>query len=63
MANKQALMNEIEALPASYIDEILHYVLLLKRKPGKTNDITLASEHSLAKEWLLPEEDAAWENF
>jgi hypothetical protein len=23
-------------------------------------DLTLASERSLAKDWLLPEEDAAW---
>jgi DNA-damage-inducible protein J len=26
------------------------------------DDITLASEKSLAKEWLLPEEDEAWAN-
>ena len=29
------------------------------QKPGK---ITLASEYSLAKEWLSPEEDSAWAN-
>ena len=32
MANKQVLINEIEALPANYIDEILQYVLSLKRR-------------------------------
>jgi len=26
------------------------------------NDITLASEKALAKDWLLPEEDEAWAN-
>ena len=26
------------------------------------NDITLASEKVLAKDWLLPEEDEAWAN-
>jgi DNA-damage-inducible protein J len=26
----------------------------------KPKSITLASENALAKEWLLPEEDAAW---
>jgi antitoxin component of RelBE/YafQ-DinJ toxin-antitoxin module len=27
-----------------------------------SDDITLASEKTLAKEWLLPEEDEAWAN-
>jgi len=26
------------------------------------NEITLASESALAKDWLLPEEDEAWAN-
>jgi len=26
------------------------------------SDITLASERVLAKDWLLPEEDVAWQN-
>jgi DNA-damage-inducible protein J len=29
---------------------------------GLPDEITLASEKSLAKEWLLPEEDEAWAN-
>ena len=32
---------------------------VIARKP---NNITLASEHTLAKEWLSPEEDLAWAN-
>jgi addiction module RelB/DinJ family antitoxin len=28
----------------------------------KPSNITLASEHSLAKEWLSPEEDSTWAN-
>ena len=28
----------------------------------KSNDIILASENVLAKEWLSPEEDSAWAN-
>jgi addiction module RelB/DinJ family antitoxin len=27
---------------------------------NRVSDITLASEKSLAKDWLLPEEEAAW---
>ncbi|MCL1866756.1 MAG: DUF2281 domain-containing protein [Oscillospiraceae bacterium] len=59
MANKQVLINEIETLPAGCIDEILRYVRLLKRF-AVNRDITLASEDSLARDWLLPEEDSAW---
>jgi len=32
---------------------------ITSRKP---NNITLASENVLAKEWLSPEEDSAWAN-
>ncbi|MCL1862112.1 MAG: type II toxin-antitoxin system RelB/DinJ family antitoxin [Defluviitaleaceae bacterium] len=28
----------------------------------KSDNITLASEHALAREWLSPEEDSAWAN-
>ncbi|MDR1872766.1 MAG: type II toxin-antitoxin system RelB/DinJ family antitoxin [Deltaproteobacteria bacterium] len=28
----------------------------------KPDEITLASENALAKEWLLPDEDEAWAN-
>ena len=29
---------------------------------NRVKDITLASEKALAKDWLLPEEDAVWQN-
>jgi hypothetical protein len=61
MSSKQVLVNEIESLPPNIIDEILHYALFLKLHNTKAiSDITLASERSLAKDWLLPEEDLAW---
>jgi hypothetical protein len=61
MSSKQVLVNEIETLPPNIVDEILHYALFLKLHKSKVvNDITLASERSLAKDWLLPEEDIAW---
>jgi len=64
MLSKQNLINEIETMPSDFINEVYHYVLFLKQ--NKLNiiidDITLASESSLAKDWLLPEEDEAWAN-
>ena len=62
MSSKQSLIREIESLPSSVVDEIHRYVTFLKFKSNLPNEITLASEHALAKDWLLPEEDAAWAN-
>jgi len=63
MSNKQALVHEIESLPSNLVDEIFHYVLFIKQLNSNTvSDISLASEHALAKDWLLLEEDAAWEH-
>ena len=64
MTNRQVLLREIETLPPHIIDEVYDYVdyLKVKKNQNRINDITLASESSLAKDWLLPEEDAAWAN-
>jgi len=62
MLSRQVLINEIESLSPDYIDEVYHYVSFLRQfKLKKPNDLTLASEQSLAKDWFLPEEDVAWE--
>jgi len=62
MFDRQILIKEIEMLPNDFIDDIYNYVTFLKHFKCKTqlNAVTLASEHSLAKEWLSPEEDRAW---
>ena len=64
MTSKQDLIREIETLPFNLIDEAYRYISLLKQSKTQiaANDITLASEKSLAKDWLSPEEDIAWEN-
>ena len=65
MTNKQVLIREIETLPPHIIDEVYDYVNFLKEwkmKTKKVSDITLASEKSLAKDWLRQEEDSAWGN-
>ena len=58
MPTKQLLLNEIETLSQDIINEVYHYVTYLKQM--KISDITLVSENSLAKDWLLPDEDKAW---
>ena len=64
MMDKRKLYKEIESLPPHVLEEVYDYITFLKsRKVQEINkdDITLASEQSLAKDWLLPEEDIAWE--
>ena len=64
MTNKQVLIKEIEMLPSDFIDEVYRYISFLKLLIERMDpdEITLASERALAKDWLLPEEDKAWAN-
>ncbi|MHB8881239.1 MAG: DUF2281 domain-containing protein [Thermodesulfovibrionales bacterium] len=62
MSKKELLISEIEQVPESYLDEVLDFVHFLKSKMLKEkNDTAIASESSLRKDWLLPEEDEAWQ--
>lgn len=65
MINIEAIVKEIEKLPPHLLQEVADYIDFIKYKKSKdknlkTDDITLASEKSLAKDWLRPEEDEAW---
>lgn len=63
MSKKEILIQEIEQVPESYLDEVLDFVQFLKSKIIKEKlDTVIASESSLRKDWLLPEEDEAWQN-
>lgn len=44
----------------SRIEEIEPLSPYLTEKAKETREITYAREQSLAKGWMLPEEDAAW---
>jgi hypothetical protein len=64
MVDKNMLIREIEALSPDMVEELNDYIGYLKTKRRKSDAgaAALASERSLAKEWLLPSEDAAWAN-
>jgi len=63
MTTKEAIQKEIEQAPEPVLEEVLAYIRLLKamREKGIT-DTALASESVLKKDWLRPEEEAAWQN-
>ncbi|MBE9247706.1 DUF2281 domain-containing protein [Dolichospermum sp. LEGE 00240] len=64
MTIKEQITQELEKLPEPVLQEILDFVQFLqtKHQQNKTLEITIMSESSLAKDWLKPEEDAAWQN-
>jgi len=63
VTKKELLLNEIEQVPESLLDEVLEFINFLKAKIIKERlDTAIASETSLRKDWLRPEEDEAWRN-
>lgn len=60
---KTHLLEEIEKLPDSLLREVYDFVEFLhSRGSAEMLELATASEPSLAGDWLLPEEDAAWRN-
>jgi lipase chaperone LimK len=63
MTTKEQITQELEKLPEPVLQEVLDFIEVLKTKQQKKMlEITIMSESSLAKDWLKPEEDAAWQN-
>lgn len=63
MSKKELLLSEIEQVPEPLLDEVLDFIYFLKTKIIKERlDTAIASESSLKKDWLLPEEDKAWQS-
>ena len=61
MTNHAVLLQEIETLPATCINEVIDFVAWIKqRKISQSPETMLLSEASLAKDWNTPEEDEAW---
>lgn len=61
MTEKEQLLTELDRLPDSLLREVLDFVRFLRTKvTGESLELLAASESSLKKDWLKPEEDAAW---
>lgn len=57
------LIREIDGLTSSNLGEVLDFVRFLKAKSFNKRSATLIlSESSLRKDWLMPEEDEAWQD-
>jgi len=63
MSKKETLIEEIKQIPEPLIEEVWDFVQFLKTKITKEKmELAIASESSLEKDWLKPEEDEAWKN-
>ncbi|NMG17994.1 DUF2281 domain-containing protein [Brasilonema bromeliae] len=64
MTIKEQITQELEKLPEPLLQEILDFVQFLQAKNQQRNirEITIMSESSLQKDWLKPEEEAAWQD-
>ena len=62
MSTKELLINEIEEVPEPFLTEVLDFVHFIKARIAREKlDVAIMSESSLAKDWLRPEEDEAWQ--
>ena len=60
---KQVLEKETEGLPEPMLEEVVDFVRFLKTKVAQDRlETTLLSQAVLERDWLRPEEDAAWQD-
>ena len=62
MSKRELITRELNYMPEQDLDRLLAYLRSLKEAHAETAMPTLVAESSLAKDWLTPEEDAAWAN-
>ena len=60
---KEQLIEKIEQVSESTLQEVLDFLLFLEFKETQKADLenSRLSEASLAEDWLTPAEDKAWE--
>lgn len=63
MTTRDVIIQELEQTPDSVLEQVLVFLKFLNSAQAKENlETTLLSEASLGKDWLLPEEDEAWQD-
>jgi len=63
MTTKEIILEEIKKVPEPLLEEILDFIRFLEAKVVEQRmETAIASESSLKKDWLRPEEDRAWQD-
>lgn len=63
MSGKDLIIEEVDRLPESYVEKVLEFIRFLRVGNSREKlGTAIASESSLKKDWLCPEEDQAWQS-
>ena len=60
MSKREFIAQELERLPEQDLDKLMAFLRSLADAHSEAVAPAAAAESSLAKDWLTPEEDAAW---
>jgi len=60
MSKREFIAQELERLPEQDLDRLMAFLRSLADAHAEAIVPAVAAESSLAKDWLTPEEDAAW---
>ena len=59
--DREMLLRDMEDLPGALLQEVADFVRFLKEKAVRERmEPALLSESALRRDWLRPEEEAAW---
>ncbi len=63
MTLRQLILEEMDKMPDTFLEEVLDFVRALQAKNlTQKAEVAMVSESSLRRDWLKPEEDEAWRN-
>jgi hypothetical protein len=63
MTTKDLIWQELEQAPADLLDKVLVFLRFLKSVQAQEGfETALLSESALQKDWLLPQEEDAWQD-
>jgi hypothetical protein len=62
MSKRELIDQELGRLSETDLDRLLDFLRALSDEHAEASVPALAAESSLVKDWLSPEEDAAWAN-
>jgi hypothetical protein len=62
LSKREIIVQELESVPEKDLDTLLGFVQSLKSRNAEDALPALLAESALLKDWLSPEEEAAWAN-
>jgi hypothetical protein len=62
MSTRELIDRELDSMPQQDLDKLLAFLRTTNEAKIDATLPLLAAESSLSKDWLSPEEDAAWAN-